>query len=114
MSDNRHRYSAIKNAIKQLYPTEPKGNVARHLHTLAALISGIVGSKRTNLPAIAGQVPDRTKLESRVKKFSRWLTNEHVGAELYFLPFADVLLKSLAHYPTLPRFGGQGVKQDYC
>jgi hypothetical protein len=46
------------------------------LHTLAALISGIVGSKRTNLPAIAGQVPDGTKRESRVKKFYRWITNQ--------------------------------------
>ena len=47
MSDNRHRYRAIKKAIKQLYPTEPKGNQARHLQTLAAMVSGIVGSKRT-------------------------------------------------------------------
>jgi hypothetical protein len=79
------------------------------LHTLAALISGIVGSKRTNLPAIAGQVPDRTKLESRVKKFSRWITNEHVGAELYFLPFADALLKSLAHLPLILAMDGSEV-----
>ena len=101
MSDNRHRYRTIKSAIKELYPTEPKGNTARHLHTLAALISGIVGSKRTNLPAIAGQVPDGTKRESRVKKFYRWITNERVGAELYFLPFADALLMSLAHRPLV-------------
>ena len=56
MSDNRRRYRAIRTAIMQLYPTEPKGNTARHLHTLAALISGIVGSRSTNLPAIAGKV----------------------------------------------------------
>jgi hypothetical protein len=36
MSDNRCRYRAIRAAIFQLYPTEPKGNTARHLHTLAA------------------------------------------------------------------------------
>jgi hypothetical protein len=61
MSDNRHRYRAIKDAIKQLYPTEPKGNLARQLHTLAAFISGIVGSRSTHLPAIAKKVPDETK-----------------------------------------------------
>ncbi len=59
MSDNLRRYRAIKTAIMQLYPTEPRGNTARHLHTLAALVSGIVGSRSTNLPAIAGKVPDR-------------------------------------------------------
>ena len=76
MSDNRRRYRTIRNSLKRLYSIEPKGNVARHLNTLAALISGIVGSKSTNLPAIAGKVSDGTKRESRVKKFSRWTKNE--------------------------------------
>jgi hypothetical protein len=109
MSDNRRRYRAIKSAMKQLCPTEPKGNTARHLQTLAALISGIVGSKRTNLPAVAGQVPDGTKRESRVKKYCRWLSNERIGAELYFLPFADALLKSLAHCPLVLAMDGSEV-----
>ena len=101
MSDNRHRYRTIKSAIKELYPTEPRGNTARHLHTLAALISGIVGSKSTNLPAVAAKVPDGTKRESRVKKFSRWIKNERIDVEIYFLPYADALLESLAAPRTL-------------
>ena len=52
MSDNRRQYHAIESAIKQLYSAEPKGNVARHLQTLAALISGIVSSKSSNRVAI--------------------------------------------------------------
>lgn len=109
MSDNRRRYRAIKDAIKQMYPTEPKGNAARHLQTLAALISGIVGSKRTNLPAIAGQVPDGNKSESRVKKFYRWLSNERIGSEMYLLPFAVALLHSLAHRPLVLAIDGSEV-----
>ena len=109
MSDNRRRYRAIKTAIKQLYPTEPKGNKARHLQTLAAMVSGIVGSKRTNLPAVAGQVPDETKRESRVKKYSRWISNEGIDAEQYFLPYADALLSSLAHCPLLLAMDGSEV-----
>ncbi len=50
MSDNLRRYCAILVALKQHYPTEPTGNLARHLATLAALICGIVGSRKTNLP----------------------------------------------------------------
>lgn len=102
MSDNRRRYRAIKRAIVQLYATKPKGNTARHLHTLAALISGIVGSRRTNLPAIAGKVPDGTKKESRVKRFSRWMKNERINAGVYFLPYADALLERLAADRVLP------------
>lgn len=101
MSDNRRRYRAVRDALKQLYPTEPKGNLARHLNTLAALVSGIVGSKSTNLPAIAGKVPNGTKRESRVKKFSRWINNERIDVEIYFLPYADALLEGLAAHRTL-------------
>ena len=50
MSDNLRRYRAIRHALAQCYPTSFQGNFARHLNTLAALISGIVGSKSTQLP----------------------------------------------------------------
>jgi hypothetical protein len=109
MSDNRRQYRAIKSAIKQLYPTEPRGNIARHLQTLAALISGIVSSKSTSLAAIAGQVPNGIKKESRVKRFSRWIKNERIDAEVYFLPYADALLASLAPYTLLLAMDGSEV-----
>src|SRR6266699_3964237 len=96
MSDNLRRYRAIRNALTQAYPTSPTGNFARHLHTLAALISGIVGSKSTQLPTIATKVPDGIKPESRVKRFARWLDNANILEEAYFLPYADLLLSHLA------------------
>jgi hypothetical protein len=60
------------------------GTVTRHLTTLAALISGIVAGKSTQLPHIATQVPDSHKPESRVKRFARWLDNERILEEMYF------------------------------
>ena len=85
MSDNLRRYRAIRDALYQWYPDQPPGMVARHLTTLAALMSGIVGSQRTHLPHIAPQVPDGTKPESRVKRFARWMQNDHVTEEVYFV-----------------------------
>ena len=73
MSDNLRRYRAICHALTQAYPVAPQGNLARHLTTLAALISGLVGSRSTQLPTIATQGPDGTTPESRVKRFARWL-----------------------------------------
>src|ERR1700757_1475918 len=96
MSDNLRRYRAIRHALVQCYPTSSQGNFARHLNTLAALISGIVGSKSTQLPHIATKVPDGTKPESRVKRFARWCDNAHILEEVYFLPYAEVLLCHLA------------------
>jgi hypothetical protein len=93
MSDNLRRYRAICHALKQAYPVAPQGNLARHLTTLAALISGIVGSRSTQLPIIATKVPDGTKPESRVKRFARWLGNDDILEEVYFLPYAAILLR---------------------
>ena len=53
MSDTQKRHRAVRNALKRMYPGAPKGNLARHLNTLASMIGGIVGSQSTNLPDVA-------------------------------------------------------------
>jgi hypothetical protein len=109
MSDNRRRFCAIHTALKRLYPTPPQGNFARHLLTLAMLISGIVGNKHTHLPAIASKVPTLTKIESRVKRFSRWIANERVDYDQYYLPSAQQVLANLANQPLVFVMDGSGV-----
>ena len=109
MSDNLRRYRAIRDALTQCYPGQPSGTVARHLITLAALISGIVGSKSTQLPYITAKVPNGTKPESRVKRFARWCDNAHLLEEVYWLPSADVLLRPLAVETVGLGLDGRGV-----
>lgn len=96
MTDNVRRFRAIHQALLTYYPGAAKGNFARHLVTLAALITGIVGARRSNLPEIASKAPDRAKAESRVKRYSRFLKNEHVTYEAFFMPFLKELLGALA------------------
>ena len=96
MSDNLRRYRAIRDALTPGYPGQPTGQVARHLTTLAAMSSGIVGSKSTPLPHIAMNVPDGPQSESRVKRFARWVRNDKITADGYFVPYAQVLLAHLA------------------
>ena len=109
MSDNLRRYRAIREALTQCYPSQPSGTVARHLITLAALISGIVGSKSTQLPHIAAKVPNGSKPESRVKRFARWCDNAHILEEISFLPYAEVLLRHLALQTLVLIMDGSGV-----
>ena len=92
MSDNLRRYRAIRDALIQWYPGQPTGTVVRHMTTLAALISGIVGSKSTQLPSGATKTPDGAKPESRVKRLTRWLDNERILEEVYFVPYVDLFL----------------------
>jgi len=96
MSDSRRVHSAIKKASLQLYPTKPQGNLARHLAALAYLVSGIVLSKGCQLPKIASKVPGAIHPDSRAKQFSRWVNNEAITFDQYFLPFVAPLLTQLA------------------
>jgi hypothetical protein len=95
MSDNHRRYSSIKKALMQIYP-QAKGKAAKAMNTLAAMISGIVGSKSTSYGAIASKMPDQAKLESRVKRFSRWVNKSGEEVTLEVMPFARELLEGLA------------------
>ncbi|MEK7811509.1 MAG: transposase, partial [Pseudomonadota bacterium] len=82
--------------VKQLYPEEPQGNLARHLETLACLVSGIVLSKSCQLPKVASKAPGDVHPDSRTKQLGRWVQNEHITFGLYFLPFVQPLLSVLA------------------
>jgi hypothetical protein len=96
MSDSRRVYRAIKKTLTQVYPEPPQGNLARHLDTLAGMVSGIVLSKSCQLPKIASKVPGEVHPDSRTKQMSRWVQNEGITFDLYFLPFVEPLLANLA------------------
>jgi hypothetical protein len=114
MSDNLRRYRAIREALTQGYPGEPSGRMAQHLTTLAAFISGIVGSKSSQLPSIATKIPDRAKPDSRVQRLSRWLRNDEIKEEIYFLPYAAVLLTHLALETLVLVMDGSCVGRGCC
>ena len=100
MPDNHRRYFAIQTALSRLMP-QAKGHAACHLRTLTALICGIVGSKRTQLPAIASKTPGTAKRQSRITTFERWLKNDTVTVDRYYLPYVKDLLKSLPEGPLV-------------
>ena len=109
MSDNLRRYRAIHEALTQCYEAAPSGRLAQHLTTLAAFVSGIVGSRSSQLPKIATQIPGQAKAESRVKRLSRWLNNEGILESVYFLPHAELLLHCLALETLVLVMDGSGV-----
>jgi hypothetical protein len=114
MSDNLRRYRAIRQALRQCYPGEMSGRMAQHVTTLAAFISGIVGSKSSQRPSIATKIADQAKPESRVKRLSRWLDNEQIKEEIYFLPYAEILLTCLALETLVLVMDGSGVGRGCC
>lgn len=109
MSDNHQRYSSIRKALSQMYQKEPKGYTAKQLNVLAALISGIVGSRRTNYPQIASKAPDLTQAESRVQRFSRFINDVDPEQEIHWLPFAAELLANLSMFTLVLIMDGSEV-----
>lgn len=99
--DNLTRYRAILSGLKQLYPSQLSGRQMQHVTVLAAFISGLVGSQKSQLPAIANKMPGGTQRHSRITRLSRWLKNKDVTVESYFAPFAEAVLMSLSHLPLV-------------
>ena len=96
MGDNHRVYRRIIKNLRQLYPQKLSGRQARHMNTLAGMVSGIVRSGKSQLKAMAKKAPDHSKVESRIKRFSRYLQNEAIDAQTYFMPFLEALLVGLA------------------
>lgn len=96
MGDNHRVYRRIIESLRQIYPQKLSGRQARHMNTLAGMVSGIVRSGKSQLKAMAKKAPDSSKVESRIKRFSRYLQNEDINAQTYFVPFIEALLVGLA------------------
>ena len=96
MGDNLKRHDAIKVGLEQLYGQPVQGHFQHNLNTLALIINGIIGSGSVQLPKLAIKAPLNTKVESRSAKLSRFLKNDHIKEELYWLPFAQKLLTALS------------------
>lgn len=65
------------------------------------MICGLIGSGRSHLSAIAGHTPSHCRTESQIKQFSRWLQNENIDAEVYYLPYLKLILAGLIQQSTL-------------
>lgn len=110
MSDTHRRYCAIKRALRQVIAVKADSHAEQHLNTLSGLICGIVGSRSSQLPHITDKAPSQgAHRQSRIQRFKRWLMNERVTAETYYLPFAHALLAALASQPLVLIMDGSTV-----
>lgn len=96
MYSNRGTYRRIMSSLKQLYPKQLTGRQMRHLTTLTAMMCGIVLSQQSQLEKIARKILEPSRVESRVKKLTRFNQNEFVTQETFYLPFIELLVAGLA------------------
>lgn len=101
MSDNRRIYRRIESKLKQLFPKRLTANQARHMSTLSAMVTGIVQGKSCSFEAMARKIPTTNQVASVEKKFVRFVQNDNVTYDLFFLPFITVILQQLAQVGPL-------------
>jgi len=101
MSDSRRVYRRIESKLKQLYPKRLTANQAHHMSTLAAMITGIVQGKSSNLGTMARKIPTTNQVASVEKKFTRFIKNDKVTYALFFMPFISVILQQLSQSEPL-------------
>lgn len=58
--------------------------------------------QRTQLSSITTKVPDGIQVENWGKRFARWVHNDGIAEDIYFVPYAQVLVAHLA-WQTLVR-----------
>ena len=95
MNDCRAVYRKVNHFVQCLYPGQLTGNLRRNMNTLAAMITGIIIGKETQLPLIALNMPEEIKVPSTEKRFKRLLINEKITEQTYFLPFIQSVLINL-------------------
>jgi Transposase DDE domain len=110
MSDAHQRYRAIHRSLMQALPCSRTSHQAKAIQVLSALICGIVGANHSHLPRVASKSPSfGVKRSSQIKRYQRWLMNERVSSETFYLPFVQALLLSLAHVPLVFVMDGSAV-----
>ena len=69
-------------------------------------MTGIAQSRQVQLSKVAVELPNAGKEESKIMQFRRWLSNERIAAEVYFLPFIELVLSSIAGHSLVLAIDG--------
>lgn len=71
MGGNHHVYRHIRKPLMQIYPKRRPVHQVQHINTLSGMINDIVCSGKRHMRARLKAMPDRSQMESRIKRFSR-------------------------------------------
>lgn len=95
MSDKLKVYSKVYGSLKKHMKSIEQNRVL----ILAMMITGILMGKKAQLSEMSLHVPHAAKPDSIAKRFQRFVKNEAVDVESYFLPFAREILAKLSSQP---------------
>mgnify|MGYP000108751181 CR=1 FL=1 len=92
MSDSQRVYTQVHTALKKYLTFVPQN----HRIVLAMMITGIVKGRNAQLAQMSNEIPSRAKNTSTERRLRRFVQNQRVDVQQYFMPFARILLEYLA------------------
>jgi hypothetical protein len=110
MTTSFQTYRTIKRTLAQALHIRGGSHRESHVNTLALLICGIVGSQHVQFAKVAQHMPiGGRKDESLIKRGRRWVQQDDVSYDSFFLPFAQALLEGLAATPITLILDGSAI-----
>ena len=92
MSDNKRVLSQVTKKLKKLMKDVPEKQVV----VWAMMVAGIVLGKKARLSSISTELPTPAKDLSTMRRLQRFVSNDSVDVETYFMPFACQILEALS------------------
>ena len=111
MSDSYKIYRTIHSCLQKSWDFDPSKRQNNGLNILTGFICGILQSKSVKLANVAGEIPGTGKEESQIMQLRRWLKNEKVGVDLFYLPFIEALIQCLAKQTLVLAIDGSTTAQ---
>lgn len=101
---NRNKVnSKVTKTLKNMMPTASQN----HIGVLAMMVVGIILGKNAQLSQISLQIPSKAKPASLEKQCHRFVKNQVINVQQFYLPFAEHLLAHLGRKITIVMDGSQ-------
>lgn len=92
MSDSQRVYHKVVKPLKKALRNQPKSRVV----VLAMMIAALVRGSNARMSKMAAKTPSKAKFQSTFKRFQRWVDNDRVEVQSFYMPFSQSILTALS------------------
>lgn len=96
LPNSRRVYRTVHNGLQKAWKLNASKRQNNALNVLSGFVCGIIQSKQVKLANVAAEISGKGKEESQIMQLRRWLKNETIDVELFYLPFIEKLIQCLA------------------
>ena len=81
--------------MQKFFGEKLKGHKRRRLRKLAAMLCGLMFSKKPSMIALGSGLPQKIKAYSKEKEAKKFLENRFINLETYYQPYIKEIVKDI-------------------